>query len=96
VITYQWSQTSGPAGSFTGGTTSATATFVAGSTAGNVTIGLTVTDAKGLSNAASKSVTVSAPAPKDEGGCNSTGTPASALAALLVGVFFLARRRRTV
>jgi len=96
TITYAWSQTSGPAGSFTGGTTSATTTFVAPSTAGNVTIGLTVTDSKGLSNAASKSVSVSAPAPKDEGGCNSTGTPASAIAALVVGVFFLARRRRSV
>jgi MYXO-CTERM domain-containing protein len=58
-----------------------------------VTITLTVTDAKGLTGTATTNVTVNK---KDEGGCNSTGTPASALAALLVGVFFLARRRRTV
>jgi MYXO-CTERM domain-containing protein len=93
ALTYQWSQTGGPAGHFTGATTSATATFVAPSTAGTVTIGLTVTDAKGLSNAASKSVTVNAP--KDEGGCNSTGTPASAVGLLIVVAFLLVRRRRT-
>ena len=95
ALTYQWSQTSGPAGSFNGPTTNATATFVAASSPGSVTIGLTVTDSKGLSNAASKSISVSAPS-KDDGGCNSTGTPASSIAALVVGVFFLVRRRRTV
>jgi large repetitive protein len=94
TLTYQWSQTGGPSGHFNGGTTSATATFVAPSSAGTVTIGLTVTDAKGLSNSASKSVTVNAPA-KDEGGCNSTGTPASAVGLLVVVAFLLVRRRRT-
>lgn len=93
TLTYKWSQTGGPAGSFTGGTTSASTTFVAPSSGGSVTIGLTVTDAKGLTNTASTSLTVNAP--KEDKGCSSTGTPASGLGLLFVGAFLLARRRRT-
>jgi MYXO-CTERM domain-containing protein len=57
-----------------------------------VTIGLTVTDAKGLSNTATTTLTVNA---KEDSGCSSTGTPASAIGLLIVGAFLLARRRRT-
>jgi len=92
AITYKWSQTAGPAGSFSS-STAANTTFTAPGSAGSVTITLTVTDAKGLTGTATTSVTVNK---KDEGGCNATGTPASAIAALVVGVFFLVRRRRTV
>ena len=91
VITYKWAQTGGPSGTFSG-TTSANTTFTAPSSAGTVTIGLTVTDAKGLSNTASTTLTVN----KEDTGCSSTGTPASALALLIVGAFLLVRRRRTV
>ncbi|HET9157327.1 MAG TPA: PKD domain-containing protein, partial [Myxococcaceae bacterium] len=92
ALTYAWSQTSGTSGSFTGSTTAASTTFVAPSSAGTVTIGLTVTDSKGLTSTTSKTLTVNA---KDDGGCNSTGTPASAIGLLIVGAFLLVRRRRT-
>jgi MYXO-CTERM domain-containing protein len=91
AITYKWSQSAGPAGSFSS-STAANTTFTAPGSAGSVTITLTVTDAKGLTGTATTTVTVNK---KDEGGCNSTGTPASAVALLIVGAFFLARRRRT-
>jgi large repetitive protein len=91
ALTYQWSQTGGPSGTFNG-TTAASTTFTAPSSGGTVTIGLTVTDAKGLSNTASTTVTVNA---KEDTGCSSTGAPASAIGLLIVGAFLLARRRRT-
>jgi MYXO-CTERM domain-containing protein len=91
AITYKWSQTAGPSGSFSS-STAANTTFTAPNSAGSVTITLTVTDAKGLTGTATTTVTVNK---KDEGGCNSTGTPASAVALLVVGAFFLVRRRRT-
>jgi len=91
AITYRWSQTAGPSGSFSNAT-AANTTFTAPNSAGSVTITLTVTDAKGLAGTATTTVTVNK---KEDSGCSSTGTPASAVALLIVGAFFLVRRRRT-
>ena len=92
ALTYKWAQTGGPSGNFSGGPPLPPRRSPRPPAAGTVTIGLTVTDAKGLSNTASTTLTVNA---KEDTGCSSTGTPASALGLLIVGAFLLVRRRRT-
>ncbi len=61
-LTYVWRQTSGPAVTLTGGTTT-TASFVAPAAAGALTFTLTVGDGRLLSSADSVTVTVTVPPP---------------------------------
>jgi MYXO-CTERM domain-containing protein len=93
ALTYTWSQASGPAGTFSSATGGST-TFKASSTAGAVTIGLKATDSHGLTNSTTGALTVKTP--EDEGCSSTTGTPASALALVVVGAFLLLRRRSQV
>ena len=92
ALTYAWSQSSGPPGTFSS-TTANQVTFTAGGTAGTVVISLTVADTTGLTGSTTKTLTVQQQG-NDDGGCSSTGSPSSVLALLIVGAFALLRRRR--
>ncbi len=95
-LTYKWEQTDGPGVSLSSDT-EPTVTFTAPSTKTNITLGfkVTVTDSHGAS--ASETVSVGVTAPKDQGGCASTGSSSGGamLIALLAGVA-LSRRRITL
>ena len=94
ALTYTWSQSSGPAGTFSSAT-GQSVTFTAPPTAGSVTITLKAVDSTGLFGTTTTSLTVNTP-PKNDSGCSSTGSPTSAIGLLAVMAGLLAMRRRRV
>ena len=92
-LTYTWSQSSGPAGTFSSAT-GESVTFTSPSTAGAVTISLKAVDSTGLFGTTTSSLSVNTPPKTEDTGCSSTGSPTSAIGLFAVMAAMLAMRRR--